>query len=81
MPTNPGLLRRLANARQEEEADNRRNWQPIHAVWERWQRHLKVDLGEAREIISQIPVESNPYDIQSLDSGPDPSSRASVQGR
>jgi hypothetical protein len=56
VPTDPGLLQRLANARQKEKADNRRNWQPIHTVWERWQRYLKVHLDQAREIISQIPV-------------------------
>jgi hypothetical protein len=66
VPTNPDLLRRLANARQEEDADRRRNWQPIHTVWERWQRHLRVDREQAREIIAAIPIDSNPYDVQSL---------------
>ena len=45
VPTNPDLLQRLAKAQQQNDAEKRRNWKPIHTVWERWQRQPQSRPG------------------------------------
>jgi len=65
-PTEPGLLQRLAQAGREHDDRYWRNPQPIHDVWERWQRQLSIEIDQAREMILGIPAKSNPYDVQTM---------------
>ena len=65
-PTDPRLMERLEKVHADIEAEKQRYCGPIHDVWQRWQTHLCVDIRQARTIIAQLPVESNPYHIQTL---------------
>jgi hypothetical protein len=65
-PTDPRLLERLDAVHRQEEADSRRYRSPIHDEWEGWQKDLRIDTRRARKIIAEMPVRSNPYDIQTL---------------
>ena len=65
-PTDLRLLERLDAVSREAEADAQRHWSPIHDVWQQWQTHLRLDRRQARRIIANIPLELNPYDVQTL---------------
>jgi hypothetical protein len=65
-PTDPRLLERLEAVSRQLEDDRQRNWKPIHDQWQQWQTPLTIDRRQAERIIADIPLESNPYDIQTL---------------
>jgi len=43
-----------------------RNRRAIHKVWEKWQQHLEIEFDQAQAAIARLPLESNPYGVQSL---------------
>ena len=60
------LLRKLEqhSARCQEEADRR--MKPIHHVLASLQHGLEIDAAESKVILSTLPSQSNPYDIQGI---------------
>ena len=64
--TCPRLIGRLAAFHERAEAERRARMLPVHFGLERQQRRLRIDVRQAREIISGLPPESNPFDVQGV---------------
>lgn len=64
--TDPRLIGRLESFHKTTELERCSRMLPVHFGLERQQRRLRIDGNLAREIISDLPPESNPYDVQGV---------------
>lgn len=64
--TCPYLIGRLEAFHDQVEIERRARMLPVHLGLERHQRRLRIDGDLAREIISGLPPESNPFDAQGI---------------
>jgi hypothetical protein len=64
--TKERILNAIAAFVAEEQDNQRRRWLPVHHALAEKQRCLRIDMGQAREIIDALPPESNPFDAQGI---------------
>lgn len=64
--TDVRLIGRLDAFHQQAELERRARMMPVHFGLERSQWRLRIDGGMAREILTKLPPESNPFDIQGI---------------
>jgi hypothetical protein len=60
------LIRALERYKARARAIQYANWQQVHFDLEARQRGLTIDIEQADDIISSLPAESNPFDIQRI---------------